>query len=90
MKIGTKTTFEEHLLRIRYSTLLRVESPPVPNTCNIRDALNTALLEKYEIGLDYFLKFFTMITDSVAVKNVSQMPLLASTFMALMKNGRVA
>ena len=67
VEVDTKKSFDEPVFRIRNLTLLLVESPPVPHTRNTRDALNIALLEKYEIGLDYFLKFFTMSTDRVAV-----------------------
>ena len=61
MEVDTKKLFDEPVFRICNLTLLLVGSPPVPNARNIRDALNIALLEKYEIGLDYFLKFFILI-----------------------------
>ena len=67
MVIDTKKTFVEPVFRICNLTLLLVESSPVPNGRNLRNALNNALLEKCEIGLDYFLKFFTMIINSAAV-----------------------
>ena len=86
MEVDTKKSFNEPVFRIRNLTLLLVESPPVPNARNIRDALNIALFEKYEIGLDYFLKFFTMITDSVAVMARVANALLSSNFMILMKH----
>ena len=67
IEIGTKKTFDEPVPRTRKLTLLLVESPPVLSARNLRDALNTALLKKHEIGLDYFLKFFITIINSATV-----------------------
>ena len=67
MEVDTKKALEDPMFAIWNLTLLLVEGPSVSNARNIRDALYTALLEKYEIGLDHFMKYFTMVTDSAAV-----------------------
>ncbi len=61
------TTLDEPQFTIRNLTLLLVEGTIVPNAWNIRESLNASLLQKYEVGLDHFLKYFAMVTDSAAV-----------------------
>ena len=43
--------------------LFLVELPALDNACNIRETLNEALSEKYEIALDDFMSDFTMAID---------------------------
>ena len=52
---------------LRNVTLLPIESPAIASACNIRKALNDALLQNYNTLLDSFLKRFTTVTDEAAV-----------------------
>ena len=72
LEINKNGLFENAEFAMRNKTLFLVESPDSPTAKNIRDWLNRALLEKYELTLDHFFRGFTVVTDGAAVMAVSQ------------------
>ncbi len=63
ISVKEKGLFADAEFEIKTPTLLIVEGPDSPTPSNIRTCLNVALLQKYEISIDYFRRSFTMVTD---------------------------
>ena len=67
MDIQEKGRFSKVEFKIRNVTLLLTEAPDQPSAKSIRQCVNAALVPKYGTTMDFFTKWFTMVTDSAAV-----------------------
>ena len=67
LEVKENGPFSDVSFFLRNVTLLLIESPAVASACNIRKALDDALLQKYNTLLNTFLKRFPMVTDGAAV-----------------------
>ena len=65
--VNAKGPFDDVKFEIKSPTVFLVEGPDCPSARNMRTTLNNALLEKYEYGLDVFMRGFTIVTDGAAV-----------------------
>ncbi len=67
MEINNKGPFDSSLFNMKNVTLLLIEGLETPSAQNIKNCLNAALLDKYELSMDHFFRGFTIVTDGAAV-----------------------
>lgn len=67
MEIIETVTSDEMKFRNSDVTFQLVKRTSVPNARNIRETLNDAIIQKYEVILHYFISVFTIFTDVSAV-----------------------
>ncbi len=67
MEITNKEPFDSALFNMKNMTLLLVNGLATPSVQYIKNCLNAALLDKYELSMDHFFPGFTIFTDGAAV-----------------------